>query len=774
MTSSQRQLARAFPARISSRTLGASALAGLLFAASHLPAVHAEADTTAASDEKVVLSPFTVSASGDGYSVQQIVSATRIATDIKELPMSISIITEQFLDDLAAIDIQDVVAYQNVTTVGTDYFESNISSSFVARGFNAATMRNGFVAAGGSTPTSTIAVDRVEVVKGAQSLLYGEMDPGGLINIVSKRPSAKPGTRIRETVGPYRTSTTKFDSTGPLTKDGRFTYRLLGLYGNGGAIAAGTQIERRELVGMLGGDLTSTTHVNLEFDFVHHHNDAPPSGAFYYQLGSDPAGRGNLVEFVVPGYGAPGPDFNYRGHGDYGDGIERYLYAEVLQRAGTWNLRAAFGALWDGSSRITRKGPAPITTTNGSLTDTWGASTSESQTLQVDATRMWQFRGLTWKFLAGANAVHGRTSQGSAQSSVTYGKWNPLVPSTWPQPWAPPAPDLSTFTKAMSRSGSTFKDAAVYTTNMFGLFENRLHFLEGMRYQRVNATVTNTLPNPNNQDFRLSQTSYQSGVVYDVTKHISAYFGWSESFNPQNRILRQKKPIDPATGLPVVDSANSTDPALPVKGEGHDIGIKADFFNGRLHTSLAYYSLRRSNVIQTRVINDPATGNEVDTYDVQSGAEGSKGLEFGLNGRPYKGVDVMIAYTLPFEGKLLSDATHPTYVGKELQNNPKHQLNYFVKYTVQGGRLGGAYLGAGGRYWSAFQSYQPTQPTVSTLPGFNMMEAVGGYRLRLGRVLYSIQINVTICSIVRPCWASIGSPARGRLAPRLAPSSNLA
>ena len=176
------------------------------------------------------LSPFEVSSEATtGYGADTTVSATRTATKLADLPISISVITDQFpVHDHSSRRHPGTPSFIRMSRrPQSAAFSSNIASTYLIHGFTAATMHDGFLAAGGSTPVATIAVDRVEVVKGPESLLYGEMNPGGLVNIVSKRPSPNPSTTITASTGSYDDYGSTLDTTGPITSDGRFTYRFM-------------------------------------------------------------------------------------------------------------------------------------------------------------------------------------------------------------------------------------------------------------------------------------------------------------------------------------------------------------------------------------------------------------------------------------------------------------------------------------------------------------------------------------------------------------------
>src|SRR5690349_17956318 len=152
----------------------------------------------AASDEVVRLSEFQVSTTADkGYRAGNSVSATRIDTPIKDLPFAISAFTPQFISDIGARDLFDVVQYApSVTSAGREFNAGN--AVYTIRGFDQSPQHDGFV---GEAYIDTTSVERVEVVKGPASLLYGQVAPGGTVNYITKRPASKPFTVWNGQVG---------------------------------------------------------------------------------------------------------------------------------------------------------------------------------------------------------------------------------------------------------------------------------------------------------------------------------------------------------------------------------------------------------------------------------------------------------------------------------------------------------------------------------------------------------------------------------------------
>ena len=141
-----------------------------------------------ATGEAIVLTPFTVSASQDkGYRASNSVSGSRIDTPIKDLPFALQAFTSEFITDLNPHDLFDVIRYSpGVTTRNGDFAAGN-AGNYAIRGFGTGSnpLRNGFA---GPPIVDSVNVARIEVVKGPASFLYGQLAPGGLVNIITKRP----------------------------------------------------------------------------------------------------------------------------------------------------------------------------------------------------------------------------------------------------------------------------------------------------------------------------------------------------------------------------------------------------------------------------------------------------------------------------------------------------------------------------------------------------------------------------------------------------------
>ena len=169
--------------------------------------------------QPVVLSPFEVSEDrARGYQATSTVSATRLNTPVVELSKSIQIITRDMIDDLKVTELNEALYLSAAVS-----FTSQYSGRMAVRGFeNAAAKRNGLGNYGSDESISdTATIERIEVVKGPSSLLYGSSSPGGVVNYETKRPIAYQQDSVRLIAGSFGKRRAELDSGGPLIGDGK-------------------------------------------------------------------------------------------------------------------------------------------------------------------------------------------------------------------------------------------------------------------------------------------------------------------------------------------------------------------------------------------------------------------------------------------------------------------------------------------------------------------------------------------------------------------------
>ena len=199
--------------------IGAFALSAATALAQLAPTPKPATGTT--KDDAIVLSPFEVISDNDrGYQAANTLGATRTNVAIRDLPMQMNVVTEQLMLDRALFDLDQVL---DVIPGTARVFNEFVPQANI-RGFDSsAAMRNGVR---GLTTPDMNSIARVETLKGPAALLYGQTQPGGVINYITKNPSPQKKTSLRLSAGSDALFRTDFDTTGPINAAKTFNYRL--------------------------------------------------------------------------------------------------------------------------------------------------------------------------------------------------------------------------------------------------------------------------------------------------------------------------------------------------------------------------------------------------------------------------------------------------------------------------------------------------------------------------------------------------------------------
>jgi iron complex outermembrane receptor protein len=241
----------------------------LLLAAQTAPAQTASTPA----DDTLTLPTFAVSTTQDkGYLAANAVSATRIATPIKDLPFAVSAFTNQFIDDIGARDLFDVARYApGVTSAGREFNAGN--SVYIIRGFSQAPQHDGF--AENNAYVDTVAIDRVEVVKGPASLLYGQVAPGGTVNFITKRaePTAFDTFNLQAGSDSFLRATA--DINQPLVGD-KLLFRLNGAWENGFQNVTPSKSITQVIDPTVTWNLTKQLSLTVNYSWFHR-RETPPA-----------------------------------------------------------------------------------------------------------------------------------------------------------------------------------------------------------------------------------------------------------------------------------------------------------------------------------------------------------------------------------------------------------------------------------------------------------------------------------------------------------------
>ncbi|CBN56576.1 TonB-dependent siderophore receptor protein [Kamptonema sp. PCC 6506] len=588
------------------------------------------------------------------YRVPNASSATRTDTPIRDIPQSIQVVPQEVIEDQQATRLEEVLRNVSGVTYGGD--STGRGATFGIRGFNEApVLRDGFRRYGVESFPELANLDRVEVLKGPASILYGEIQPGGLINLVSKQPLSEPFYEAELQLGSRSLVQPRIDISGPLTSDGSLLYRINGLYRTSESFRGFEQDEQRLFIApTLTWRISDRADLTVSLEYTEDRraadNQLPAIGNRIVdvprdRIGSEPDDRIGTEDLNV------GYNFEYR-------------FSE------NWKLRNAFrysSYEYDFNVVALQIGFDDATATVNRF---WASQDGQykNYTLQTNIVGEFATGSVKHTLIFGADIAYSDErffSVGDFATPLTLNIFDPVYGQF-------PKPDEDTLApfggNDVERSQYGF-----YVQDQISIFDN-LKLLAGLRYDtaeqknKVLSGNSRSVESEKNQNYH--NFTPRLGIVYQPIPEVYLYASYSRSFTP--------------------GSATTSDGALiePETGEGYEFGVKGELFDSRLFATLAYFDIKKQNV----AVTDP--NNPL--FSVASGEQRSRGLELDISGQILPGWNVIAAYAYT-DAEVTAD-TNPDLVGNTLFNTPKHSASLWTTYEIQSGELQGLGFGVGFNY----------------------------------------------------------------------------
>ncbi|MEM7714755.1 MAG: TonB-dependent siderophore receptor [Cyanobacteria bacterium P01_A01_bin.68] len=589
----------------------------------------------------------------NSYQVPNATSATRTDTPIRDIPQSIQVVPRQVLKDQQVTRLDE--ALNNVSGVTLGGTNSNASIQFNIRGFNdSPILRDGFRQFGGfqGLPETTD-LERVEVLKGPASILYGEVQPGGVINLVSKKPLSEPFYSAELQIGNREFFQPKIDISGPLTTDGDLLYRLNASYQRSESFRDYDQEFKRVFVSpVVSWKIDENTDIDFKLQYSDY--DAP------LDLGL--VAIGNQVADV--------PFTRIIGEPDDIVNSELFTIGYDLEHRfnENWKIRNAFRYI-DRNSRNIGLIAFNVDDDTGDVTRFLGGQNIDvkNYSLQTNVVGEFATGSIEHKLLFGVDLNRSEDIERTRfdfSAPQTLNIFNPvygLVPEIDPD-------DIP-----LARNNDIQTDRlGIYLQDQIAL-SNQLKLLAGLRYDTIRQKTINGVTdfNPDSSETVQNDDAFtpRVGIVYQPTPEISLYGSYSQSFTPNT--------------VTTVDG----DSLKPERGEGFEVGVKADLIKDRLTTTLSYFNITKQNVA-TPDPNDPLSS-------IATGKQRSQGIELDVTGNISPGWNVIASYAY-IDAEVTEDNTIP--VGNRLFNAPRHSASLWTTYEIQKGNLQGLGFGLGFNY----------------------------------------------------------------------------
>ncbi len=596
-----------------------------------------------------VLDEIEVTATRDRYRRSTAATATRTNALIRDLPLSVQVVPEQVIEDQGAIELQEVL--RNVSGVSRDNSSGDTTDTFLIRGFpSGSILRDGFrdgVFAERSAVRETANLEQVEVLKGPASLLQGQLDPGGLINLVTKQPLSQPFYSIELQAGSFDRLRSQIDMSGPLNLEATLRYRLNAVFEDSKGFRDFTDIERQFIAPIVVWEISDRITLTVDAEYLH---DRRPFDRGLIAIGTQVAD--------IPFSRRLGEPFDESRISEY-----RVGYQLEYNLSQEWSLRHSFRFSSTDRFRFNTQG-SDLNESTGVLNRGYFFSEpelTETFILRNEASGEFQTGTLEHSLLFGIEVARQarpiKTRLGSAPSINIF---DPVY-STTGRPILNEENSIPTSDRITQA-----ENIGIYFQDLVSLSEH-VKLLMGGRFDSVLNQDHNGLAGETIQE-TFTEFSPQMGLVYQPNDFLSVYASYSESF--------VSSPFNITVDESLVD---------PELGEQYEVGVKADFLNGRLSATLTAYEITKQNV----ATDDPDNPGFV----IAVGEQQSQGVELDLSGEVSPGWDVIASYSY-IDARITED--NRIEVGNRLSNVPDHSGSFWTTYRFQpGSDLEGLGLGVG-------------------------------------------------------------------------------
>lgn len=699
-------------------------------------------------DEAVLLPAFTIQSDAEsGYAATNSISATKVATELKKMPVSIDIITERLFKDYGLTEVYDIIGMSAGVQSSQRAATGNLES-YTIRGFTTF-----FSARNGNTNLrsyDSANVARVEVVNGPASVLYGQLDPSGVANTVTKQPSAKAAFNAKLDVGSWDYYRAEIGATGPLNKSGTVAYRIDASYLDRDGYRDFDTQKKTFLAPALRWAPRKGTSLLLDAEFV----DMDLTGTSNWPRYNNRTVPNNFVvkfaDMIPRTWNGQGPGLGtHTGNTIYSATLE-HAFTERLVIRNVAGVTTTHRNAWEAGAtaiNITATTPAGRLPYSRSLSGSYATSRVFANTLNLAARFDFSRRHYT-RLVAGWEYVASRSDSNSRASGIVGGV-GVLTPPEWdlanPATWDRTVPPLSS-ARDTAYSGGRFWEDKFYLVDALALFDERLMVLAGLNYSKINNLSLNYLANTRVRINR-DRTTPQSGAVFRVTKALGLYVNYSESFR-QITTLR-------------TNADRSLTPFDPLIAKGLDYGLKFDFGDGRYSGQATVFDTKNINGRQSFSATD-AIGAY--TYETQVGENRAQGFELRLSANVTRNFQLVGGYTQT-HSYISKNPANPAIVGRAQIRSPTHVWTVTSSYRFSAGWLKGFSTGANIGYRGQAKAFETNDAFPYLLDPRIVVNARAGYTAKtFGRpVHYNLTVSNLFNEKYYPSSISMGDPTSYRL-----------
>ncbi len=659
---------------------------------------------------------------------------TKTATALKDVPQSINYVTKELILDQGAITVNDVV--RNMSGVNPYSFYNDFS----IRGFRATGNRNsGNLVNGMRTQTSlwrqsSLAnIERVEVIKGPASALFGNAAPGGVINRVTKKPLDVARQSVTLTTGSFGTTRAYTDFTRPLNDKKTLLYRLNLGYENTDGFRDLQGLTSYIVAPSFTYRASEQTQLNIDMTYVNHQGKLDRGVAVF--------GDGSLFSRPISATQSAANDYLRENSVNLSFALSHrlaqgllfnstYLFSSYDEDLLEHSQDNAFVKKADGKDnpslvlmRVTQR-QRHFRNNNFNNYLTWDVTTGEMKhklLVGYDHFNTQLAPGSSYIEAGGYLLKNGGTAKTfNVKKSLDYLLDENKNPRT-----NVPAFDLN------SSAGNRYQDISKYIYESKDVkpsdqYTNGVYLQEQLTWHKLQLLLgarmewfTDVTQNKNGSESKTHQHAFtpRVGLVYSVVPSTNVYATWIRGFEPQS--------------VAVQSNPGSGGPFDPVESELWEMGAKGEYLNKRLSVTTALFSLRQKNTLYNAGVS-----GQPDLM-VPIGEELSRGVEFDVSGRILPYWSIMANYA--FNVAEISKAPEGTKdLNLQRPGTPRHSANLWTKFIVPAGMLRNLGIGVGLNGVSERKGQVGRRENVVAYPGYALLNLALYYKVQ------EVQIQVNL------------------------------
>ncbi|BAB74287.1 ferrichrome-iron receptor [Nostoc sp. PCC 7120 = FACHB-418] len=608
----------------------------------------------------------------DSYRVTNAATATKTDTPLRDIPQSIQVIPRQVIEDQRATQLNE--ALRNVSGVQPSNSAGRTRDRFVIRGFDDfnSVIRDGFKE-NTSVYRETANIERIEVLKGPASVLFGQLEPGGVINVITKQPQREPFLIMGLEAGSYGFFRPTVDFNSPLNDSKTLRLRVNAAVEISESFRDfDKETSRFFIAPVLAWEIGDRTSLVFDLEYL---KDSRPFDRGLVALGDRVA--------EIPFNRILGEPFDSKEVEDLRIGT-RFEHGFN----DNWKLRSAFRIVSTQTSSFVTE-PGSLDEATGLLSRDFGVdrpTPDETYAFQTDLIGKFKTGAIEHELVIGfdfnrqTNFVDDRRSAPAPAIDI----FNPVYLTARPNIESDPFRGLF-----------AADNIGIYIQDQIKLAEN-LKLLIGGRYDFTNQSFLSIVDGVKFFDISDQAFSPRIGIVYQPITPLSLYASYSRSFAQNFGIQRDNSRIEPE------------------RGTQYEVGVRGEFLDGKLIASLAGYQITKTNVATP----DPADLN----FSIPVGEVRSRGIEFDIAGELAKGWNIIASYAYT-DAKITEDNTDNE--GNRLNRVPENSASIWTTYELQSGALQGLGMGVGLFFVGERQGDLSNSFTV---PGYTRTDAALFYR----------------------------------------------